>query len=221
LNKERPSLKGPSLPRSASNYQHLAQDYDRRMSIADRIREEAIATLELEPDAVVLDIGCGTGSSFSSLIDRGVGEIIAIEPSLEMYSQALERVQKARWNNVTLIQGAVEACEIPEVADAALFSLTHDILRSPAAIYSVLCSLHPGASVVIGGTKFLPWYRPITNLYLWLKARRYVTTFEGYRRPWDLIEPSLDDFEVKTLLLGAGYVASGRCARRLRLPGDV
>lgn len=212
-------MKGPSLPRSATQYQHLAQNYDRRISIGDRIREEAIAALEFEPGAVVIDIGCGTGTSFGALLERGAGEIIAIEQSLEMYSQALDRVRKEGWRNVTLIQGAVEACELPASCDAALFSMIHDVMRSPIAIHNVFSNLRPGASVAIGGTMWLPWYRPITNLYLWLKVRKYVTTFEGFKRPWDLMEPSLDDFQLaRGVVFGAGYVASGRRARRLRLP---
>lgn len=202
-------VNGPSLSRAASKYQGLAHRYDRSVAIADSVRAAAIDALDFTSRPVVIDVACGTGLSFAGLIERGAREVIAIEQSLEMLALARRRVTEAGWSNVCLIQSAVEAAPIPKVADAALFVLTHDVLRSPEAIANVCSHLRPGASVVTAGTKWLPWMLAPGNAYMYLKVRRYLTTFEGFQRPWQALEPWLEDLSVRTLLFGAGYVASG------------
>jgi hypothetical protein len=50
------------------------------------------------------------------------------------------------------------------------------------------------------------------NLGVRLIARRFVTTFEGMRRPWELIEPYTSELQVEPLGLGGAYVAWGTVA---------
>ena len=45
-------------------------------------------------------------------------------------------------------------------------------------------------------------------------ARQYVTTFEGYDKPWSLLAPYVPDLQVKSALFGAAYIAWGT----VRLP---
>jgi hypothetical protein len=37
-----------------------------------------------------------------------------------------------------------------------------------------------------------------------------MTTFEGLRRPWDLLEAHLEVFEREAVLFGTGYLGWGR-----------
>ena len=37
----------------------------------------------------------------------------------------------------------------------------------------------------------------------------YVTTFEGFHRPWSYLETLVDDLVVDDVLPGSGYIASG------------
>ena len=127
-----------------------------------------------------------------------------------MLARARQRVAEHGWKNVELIEASVEEAEIPAPADCALFVLTHDLLRSSTALESVIGALGPGGRVVVAGSKWAPkWLAPL-NLYVWLKARRYVTTFEGFDQPWSRLAKLIPGLKVETILAGAGYIASGQ-----------
>jgi len=172
----------------------------------------AVERLELRPGDVVIDVGCGTGLNFP-LLEAGVGpggQIIGIDLSPEMIAQARERIAGAGWQNLTLIEAPVEDAEIETTADAALFSFTHDILQSPAAVARVVSSLRPGARVASVGAKLAGRWNFIVNAGVRLSARPYMTTFAGLDRPWQELERYTGEMEHRSLALGGAYVAWGR-----------
>ena len=175
-----------------------------------RWQRMAIERLRLEPGETVVDVGCGTGLTFPLLASAvgPTGRIVGIELSPEMASQARERVAAQGWQNVSLIEAPVEAAQINTVADAALFSFTHDILQSPLAVANVVAHLNPGARVASVGAKLAGGWSPIVNFFVRRSARPYVTTFKGLDRPWRELERYCEQFDVKSLALGGAYVAS-------------
>jgi ubiquinone/menaquinone biosynthesis C-methylase UbiE len=176
-----------------------------------RLRRHFIRKLDLKPGDVVLDVACGTGLNFAP-IQAAIGEggtLIGVDLSPEMLAMARQRAEQNGWNNVTLIRSPVQDARIPEQVDAALFSLTHDVLRSPAAIENVIGSVKRGGRVVAAGSKWASWWLWPINLAIWYLARRYTTTFEGFSRPWSHLEPYVSDLQVESHLLGAMYVAWG------------
>ena len=126
-----------------------------------------------------------------------------------MLSQARERVTANGWRNVTLIESAIEDAAIPGVADAAVFVLTHDVMRSSEALSNVLAHVRPSGRIAAAGGKRAPGWMLPANLYLGYAMRRYTTTTEGFDRPWRLLEALLPDLRVEPLLLGGAYVAWG------------
>jgi hypothetical protein len=48
------------------------------------------------------------------------------------------------------------------------------------------------------------------NAAVWVGARRYVTTFGGFDRPWRHLADHLEDVRVERRWLGSMYVVSGR-----------
>jgi ubiquinone/menaquinone biosynthesis C-methylase UbiE len=163
----------------------------------------------------VIDVACGTGLTFALIEDLigPDGRVIGIDLSPEMLSQARERVAANGWRNVTLIESAIEDAAIPEVADAAVFVLTHDVLRSPEALGNVLAHVRPGGRIATAGGKRAPTWALPANLYLRYAMRRYTTTMEGFDRPWRILAALVPDLRVEQLLLGGAYVASGTTAR--------
>jgi SAM-dependent methyltransferase len=126
-----------------------------------------------------------------------------------MLEQAELRVTKHGWPNVTLLEGAAQDVELPTDLDAALLVLTHDIMRSREALANVLHSLRPGGRVVAAGSKRpARWTGPVRT-YVELKARRYVTTFEGFDAPWSVLAELVPGLRVEPILLGGAYIASG------------
>lgn len=202
----------PDIGRARERYRRLAARYDRLGRWSDGLRRRAVERLELDPGAVVLDVGCGTGLSFP-MLEAAVGphgRVVGIELSSEMLAKAAERVETHGWENVTLVAAAAHEAQIPVMADAALFFLTHDIMRTPAALESVLGHVVPGGRLVAVGAKWAPpkWVNPL-NLIVALISRRYVTTFEGFDRPWSHLERLLSAVEVDPVAAGGAYLASG------------
>jgi len=179
-----------------------------------RLRANSVAHLDLRPGDHVLDVACGTGLNFS-LIQEAIGQhgrLIGVDLSPDMLAIARERASKANSDQVTLIHSAVEEAQLPDRVDAALFCLTHDVMRSPAALENVMRSVKKGGRVVAAGSKWAPrraWY---VNIGVWCGARRYTTTFDGFSCPWSHLSHYLSGIEIELHLRGAMYVAWGNKA---------
>jgi SAM-dependent methyltransferase len=197
------------LEESEAHYRDLAPRYDHRTRRINAVRARTIAALQLEEGEVVLDAGCGTGWCFGALADAvgPNGKLIAFDPSLEMLAVARTRSSRAP---VTLIAATAEQVRLPAPPDALLFSYTHDLLRSRAALENLFAQSKRGARVAATGTKlYASWLFP-ANWYLRLTHRGYITNFEGFESPWSLLAEYLDDFRVETRGSTQHYVATGR-----------
>lgn len=198
-------------PRAAlDKYRQGAATYDDSNRF-QRLRRHFVARLDLHPGDVVLDLACGTGLNFPVLQDAigPQGRLIGIDLSPDMLAIARERVSRSQWQNVTLIGSSVEEAHIPESVEAALFSLSHDVVRSPLAIQNVMRSVKHGGRVVAAGAKWAPWWALPVNIGVWYGARRYTTTFEGFSRPWSHLASYVHDLQIEPHLHGAMYVAWG------------
>ena len=209
---------GPDRDAALAQYRRRAGVYDLELALFEPLRRDAVAALALAGGEVVIDVGCGTGLSLP-LLRAAVGErgrVVGIEQSPQMIERARERVREARWRNVTLLRAAVEDAAIPGVADAALFHLTHDVLRRPEAVAQVLRRLRPGGRVVACGLKWARGAAIFANAFVLPAALHSVSTLEGLAAPWSHLAPHLEDFEVRERLLGCVYLARGRLASRRR-----
>jgi SAM-dependent methyltransferase len=206
---------GPPNPALAlERYRELAADYDQRTAAGQPYRRSTVECLALRTGDVVLDVGCGTGLNFAGLEERigAEGRLVGIDLSPDMLRAARERVDRHGWRNITLIEAAMQDATVPGPADAALLCATHDILRSPRALARLLRHVRPGGQIVAGGPKFVPWWRPDRvplDLFTVQHNRDYVTTFDGFDRPWTHLGRLIPDLEVRDVLFGAGYIATG------------
>jgi ubiquinone/menaquinone biosynthesis C-methylase UbiE len=208
-------LTGPNRVEARDRYRRLAPTYDRLSRLADGLRHRAVAKLDLKPGETVIDVACGTGLTFA-LIERRIGpqgRLIGIDLSPEMLEGAAARVADNGWDNVSLIEGSVDAVEIPAVADAAAFILTHDVMRTPAAVRNVVDHVRPGGRVAVTGPKRAPRWAVPVNAAMSRIASRYVTTDEGFERPWEHLADLVPGLQVKSHLLGGAYVAWGEVQR--------
>jgi demethylmenaquinone methyltransferase/2-methoxy-6-polyprenyl-1,4-benzoquinol methylase len=204
-------MSAPDPQLAIARYRAHAPGYDASAARTMALRRRTVAKLALEPGQTVLDVACGTGLSFG-LLREGVGasgRIIGVELSPDMLALARERCAREGWGNVTLIESAMETAKIPGPLDAILFHFTHDVLRSPAALGRILSAARAGARVAVAGMKLAPWWLAPANLVVRAKARPYMTTLEGLRRPWDLLEGHLATFARESVLYGTGYIGWG------------
>jgi demethylmenaquinone methyltransferase/2-methoxy-6-polyprenyl-1,4-benzoquinol methylase len=196
-------------------YGRDADAYDRRTASYQRYRRDAVDSLPLHHGDVVLDVGCGTGLCFEHLQDKvgPTGHVVGIDGALPMVELAAERVSREKWQNVTLVPAPVQDASIPATADAALFCATHDILQSPAALENVVSHLRPGAWVAASGGKWAPTWKAALNLVSRAVHEPFVTSFDGFQRPWGLLSDVVEDLRVTEVAFGGGYLAVGRVAR--------
>jgi SAM-dependent methyltransferase len=201
----------PNRSTALRQYRSRARIYDLELLLFEPVRQRAIDQLRLKKGDRVLDVGCGTGLSFSALegLVGTEGSIAGIEQSPEMLERARARAAENSWNNVALVAASVEEAAIPFAADAALFHFTHDIMRTPGALANVVSHLRPGARIVAAGLKWAPARTMPLNILVWNAALRSTSTLEGLARPWSHLEPLLSQLEVEQMLGGTVYVASG------------
>ena len=202
----------PDLPVNAvEQYRRLAASYDRHMWFARGTHREAVARLDLDPGQVVVDVACGTGLNFQRILEGigPTGRLIGIDVSPEMLAIARGKVEAAAWDNVTLVEASAEDAALSVQADALLFAFAHDVLRSPQALDNLLGQARPGARVVAAGGKWPPRWAVPVHAYVRFQAPPYVTTMEGFDRPWTLLAERVRDLEVRPRSLGGAYIAWG------------
>jgi ubiquinone/menaquinone biosynthesis C-methylase UbiE len=196
-------------------YRRMAPIYDRGGAGFDPLRRRAIDLLQLRRGEVVIDVGCGTGLSLPILLEvvGPEGQVIAIDQSHEMLAKARRKVQENGWLNVSLIEAPIEDAEIPVHADAALFALSHDIMRTPKALENVMRHLRTGGRLAVVGTKWAPWWAFPIRIYQWLTCRGGMTTYEGLSRPWSHLQRLVPGLRVVDRVLlgfrGEYYLAYG------------
>ena len=202
-------MSAADLDQAIEHYRGLAPRYDHRTRWINRIRRETIEALSPAPGDVVLDAGCGTGWCIPLILDRvgAAGRVIGFDPSREMLEVARDRVASPA---VELLHAAAENVRLPARVDAILFSYTHDLIRSSAALEHLFSQAKPGARVAATSTKlYAKWLVP-ANWYLRVTHRGYITNFEGFEAPWSRLADYLDDFVVRTGPFTQHYIATGR-----------
>ena len=133
------------------NAEEWAEQFDNPERDAWQKPGDVIAFLGLKPDAVVADLGAGTGY-FAVKIAAAVpdGKVLAndIEPDMVRYLG--ERAQKEGLANIVPVQGSATGPELPEPADVAfLCDVYHHIADRPTYFGKVLEQLRPGGKLVI------------------------------------------------------------------------
>lgn len=201
----------PDISRARLRYRTRAAGYDASARRGACWRALAVASLELKPGETAIDLGCGTGLALPQLADALApdGRVIAVESSAEMAALARQRIVDESLAAVELIEAVASEARLPPW-DGLLLHCVHDILRDPATIAGVMALAKPGARVAVVGMKLpTPWAAPLWP-WVFLRAWPYMTTFEGLREPWSHLARHLDDWQMRPINLGTGYVGVGR-----------
>jgi SAM-dependent methyltransferase len=197
-------------------YSDHARSYNRRTGAFQRYRRAIVDALPVRRGQLVLDVGCWTGLCCGLLREKvgSGGGVVGIEESPEMAAVAREHIAEEGWGNVTVVQSPAEDAQIAVAADAALFCAVHDILQSPDALRNVMSSLRPGAWVAAGGGKWAAPAMVAVNVQARMLHAPYVSSFEGFDRPWTHLEQLVEDIQVREVALGSGYIMTGKTPAR-------
>lgn len=113
--------------------------------------DEVIKALALGDDAVVADIGAGTGY-FAVRLARVLpkGKVLGVDVEPDMVRYLRERAQRERLQNVVSLLSPVDDPRLPEKVDLALVVNTvHHIEQRVAYFAKLKASLEPNGRVVI------------------------------------------------------------------------
>lgn len=117
-----------------------------------KIRREAIESLEIEKNEMVLDVCCGTGLNFE-ILEQHIGEdgeIIGIDMNSKMLSIAKRRCENKNWNNVDLVNANILEFNTGKLADCALCTVAMGTIpKYEKAIDQVMKQLKPSGRVSI------------------------------------------------------------------------
>jgi ubiquinone/menaquinone biosynthesis C-methylase UbiE len=99
----------------------------------DSWRDRAADRLGLNPGDTVVEMGCGTGANFAQLRGRvgPEGRVIGIDVTREMLRRARERVDRAGWNNVHLMQADARRPPVDGPVDAVLATFVVGMFADP------------------------------------------------------------------------------------------
>jgi len=137
--------------RSKSYFDVVVTEWDRirRDYIDETFSFVAISSL-VRPDAVVADVGAGTGGVLLQLA-RAAGKVIGVDRSEKMLDVCRQRAAAAGLKNVELRLGDAERLPLADAeCDAALSSMLLHHLKDPAAgVMEMARVVKPGGKVVV------------------------------------------------------------------------
>lgn len=131
--------------------ENWAQVFDDPKRDNSQMPHEVIQSLGLKPDAIVADIGSGTGYfsvRFAHAVPNGHVYGVDIEPDMVKY--LAERVKREKLGNVTAIAAAPDDPRLPEKADLIIMvDVFHHIADRGRYLKKLKGSLKPDGRIAI------------------------------------------------------------------------
>lgn len=148
----------PAVAQSPHSHEHSFKGADKWAHIFDDPKRderqkphEVIGALALKPDAVVADIGSGTGYfavRLANMLPKGRVYGVDVEPDMVKY--LAERAKREKLGNLTAIAGAPGDARLPEKVDLILMvDVYHHVGNRTAYFRKLRESLKPGGRIAI------------------------------------------------------------------------
>lgn len=149
---------GIALAQSPQTHQHSFGDAEKWSHVFDdpardvwQKPHEVIQALALKPDAIVADIGAGTGyfsARLANMLPQGRVYAVDIEPDMVKY--LAERARREGLKSMTAVAGTAGDARIPEKADLILLvDVYHHIDDRSRYFRRLRDSLKPGGRIAI------------------------------------------------------------------------
>jgi SAM-dependent methyltransferase len=149
---------GTALAQTPQTHQHQFKDAEKWAHVFDDPKRDewqkphqVIQALKLAPDAVVADVGAGTGyfsARLATMLPKGKVYAVDVEP--DMVKHLAERAKREGRKNMQAVQGAPDDAKLPEKVDLILFvDVHHHIDKREQYFRKLRASLKPGGRVAI------------------------------------------------------------------------
>ena len=151
-------LPGPAAAQSPQTHQHSfggaeqwAQIFDDPNRDSWQKPHEVIQALALKPDAVVADIGSGTGyfsARFANMVPKG--RVYGVDTEPDMVKYLSERAKREGLRNITAVAGAPDNPRLPEKADLIiLVDVYHHVENRERYFRQLQQSLKSGGRIAV------------------------------------------------------------------------
>jgi len=147
-----------ALAQSPHTHQHSFGDAEKWAHVFDDPQRDAwqkphevIQALALKPDAVIADIGSGTGY-FSARLANMVpkGRVLGIDTEPDMVKYLAERAKREGLSNISAVRGAPDDPRLPEKVDLVLLvDVYHHIDDRERYFRKLLGLLKPGGRIAV------------------------------------------------------------------------
>jgi cyclopropane fatty-acyl-phospholipid synthase-like methyltransferase len=131
--------------------EHWAKVFDDPERDAWQKPHEVIQALALKPDAVIADIGSGTGyfsMRFANMTPKG--RVYGVDTEPDMVKYLAERAKREGLKNVTAVAGAPDDPRLPEKADLIiLVDVYHHVGDRERYFRQLQKSLKPGGRIAV------------------------------------------------------------------------
>lgn len=149
---------GPAAAQSPHTHNHRFGDAEKWAKVFDDPKRDAwqkphevIRALTLKPDAVIADIGSGTGYfavRFAHVVPKG--RVYGVDTEPDMVKHLAERAKREGLGNITAVKAAPGDPRLPERADLIILVDVFHHLENRERYFSRLRdSLNPGGRVAI------------------------------------------------------------------------
>ena len=149
---------GLAIAQAPHSHEHAFENADKWAEVFDDPKRdgwqkphEVLQALALKPDAVVADIGAGTGYfsvRFAHMLPKGKVYAVDVEP--DMVRHLALRAKREQLPNVIALQAAPEDAKLPEKVDLALLVDTYHHIDDRVGYFSRLKgSLAPHGRIAI------------------------------------------------------------------------
>jgi len=136
---------------SFGNAKKWAQVFDDPKRDAWQKPHEVIQALALKPDAVIADIGSGTGyfsARFANMVPKG--RVYGVDTEPDMVKYLAERAKREGLKNVTAVAGKPDDPRLPEKADLIIMvDVYHHVENRERYFRKLANSLKPGGRIAI------------------------------------------------------------------------
>lgn len=151
-------LANPAAAQSPHTHQHSFGDAEKWARVFDDPKRDAwqkphevIQALKLKPDAVIADIGSGTGyfaTRFARMVPQG--RVYGVDTEPDMVKYLAERATREGLNNIIAVAGKPGDPRLPEKADLVIFvDVYHHVENRERYFRQLQNALKPGGRLAI------------------------------------------------------------------------
>lgn len=151
-------------------------DWNPVLALVRPARKRAVAEMAISPGDTAVDMGTGTGANLPFLREAvgPSGHVVGIDLSPGMLGRARRRVERAGWDNVTLVEGDIRNPPIDGPVDGILSAFVVLMYPDPAPLVEAWAAhLAPGTMANVYARPSPRWYGPAVNGPLWLYLRLF------------------------------------------------